>query len=79
MIINNMKLLYRSSRDGFNYLSIVNKINNKSNLLFLYSTGKDRIFGAFIQTKLENIDNGKFIKMKMLLLLVLIIIKNIKY
>ena len=52
MIINNMKLLYRSSRDGFNYLSIVNKINNKSNLLFLYLTGKDRIFGAFIQTKL---------------------------
>ena len=54
-ITKNMKLLYRSSRDGFNYLSIVNKINNKSNLLFLYLTGKDRIFGAFIQTKLENI------------------------
>jgi len=58
-MINNMKLLYRSSRDGFNYLSIVNKINNKSNLIFLYLTGKDRIFGGFIQTKLENIDlNG---------------------
>ena len=54
-----MNLLYRSSRDGFNYLSIVNKINNKSNLIFLYLTGKDRIFGGFIQTKLENINlNG---------------------
>ena len=58
-ITNNMKLIYRSSRDGFNYLSIVNKINNKSNLLFLYFTGNDRIFGAFIETKLENINlNG---------------------
>ena len=54
--INNMNLLYRASRDGFNYLSIVNKINNKSNLIFLYLTGADRIFGAYIKTKLENID-----------------------
>ena len=61
-ITNNMKLLYRSSRDGFNFQSIVNKINNKSNLLFLYLTGKDRIFGAFIQTKLENIGTGKIFK-----------------
>ena len=54
-----MNLLYRSSRDGFNYLSIVNKINNKSNLIFLYLTGNDRIFGAYIKTKLENINlNG---------------------
>ena len=60
-ITNNMKLVYRSSRDGFNYLSIVNKINNKSNLLFLYFTGNDRIFGAFIETKLENINlNGSY-------------------
>ena len=58
-ITNNMSLLYRSSRDGFDYLNIVNKINNKSNLLFLYLTGSDRIFGAFIETKLEDIDlNG---------------------
>ena len=57
--ITNINLLYRSSRDGFNYLSIVNKINNKSNLIFLYLTGKDRIFGAYINTKLENINlNG---------------------
>ena len=57
-ITNNMKLLYRSSRDGFNFQSIVNKINNKSNLLFLYLTGSDRIFGAFIETKLEDIDSN---------------------
>ena len=57
--ITKMNLLYRSSRDGFNYLSIVNKINNKSNLIFLYLTGNDRIFGAYIKTKLENINlNG---------------------
>ena len=57
--ITNINLLYRSSRDGFNYLSIVKKINNKSNLIFLYLTGKDRIFGAYINTKLENINlNG---------------------
>ena len=43
-IANNMKLLYRVSRDQINYQSIVNKINNKSNLLFLYLTGKDWSF-----------------------------------
>ena len=57
--INGLKLIYRSSRDGFNYLSIVNKINNKSNLIFLYHTNNKRIFGAFIKCKLDNIDlNG---------------------
>ena len=54
--INKMELLYRASRDGLSYSNIVNKINNKSNLIFLYLTGKDRIFGAFIQTKLTDID-----------------------
>ena len=57
--INNLNLLYRSSRDELKYLNIINKINNKSNLLFLYLTGEDRIFGAYIKTKLENINiNG---------------------
>ena len=57
--INNMKLIYRSTVDGFNYLSIVNKVNNKSNLIFLYYIENKRIFGAFIKTKLENINlNG---------------------
>ena len=58
-ITDNMKLLYRSSRDGINYLNIINAINNKSNLIFLYLTENDKIFGAYIKTKLENIDiNG---------------------
>ena len=57
--INNIKLIYRSTVDGFNYLSIVNKVNNKSNLIFLYYIENKRIFGAFIKTKLENINlNG---------------------
>ena len=57
--INNLKLIYRASKDGFNYLSIVNKINNKSNLIFLYHTNNKRIFGAFIKCKLDNINlNG---------------------
>ena len=54
-----MNLLYRSSRDEFNYLNIINAINNKSNLIFLYLTENDKIFGVYIKTKLENIDiNG---------------------
>ena len=58
-ITNNLNLLYRSSRDEFNYLNIINAINNKSNLIFLYLTENDKIFGAYIKTKLENIDiNG---------------------
>ena len=38
------------------------KINNKSNLIFLYYTGNKRIFGAFIKTKLENIKSDKYFK-----------------
>ena len=54
-----MNLLYRSSRDGFNYLNIINKINNKSNLIFLYLIEDKRTFGAFIKTKLSDINlNG---------------------
>lgn len=57
--LEKINLLYRTSRDGLDYLSIVNKINNKSNLVFLYLTGNERIFGAYIETKLKNIDlNG---------------------
>ena len=42
--------------------NIVNKINNKSNLIFLLLTGNKRIFGAFIKIKLENIKTGKHYK-----------------
>ena len=53
--INKIKLIYRKSRDGFGYDNIVNKIDNKSNLIFLYLTGDIRIFGNYIQTRLINI------------------------
>ena len=56
------KTLYRFTKDGIDITTIIDKINNKSNLLFLYLTGNKRIFGAFIKTKLENIEIGKFIK-----------------
>ena len=53
--INNIQLLYRASRDELNFENIVEKTNNKSNIIFLYNTGNKRIFGVFIKTKLENI------------------------
>ncbi len=57
-----MKLLYRYSKDGLEFQTIINKINNKSNLIFLYYTGNQRIFGAYIKTKLENIQHNKYFK-----------------
>ena len=60
--LNNIHLLYRASRDGLNFESIVKKINNKSNLIFLYNTGNKRIFGIFVKTKLENIEKNKYYK-----------------
>ena len=60
--INNIKLLYSSSKDGLKLENVVNKINNKSNLIFLYLTGNKRIFGAYIKTKLENIQHNKYYK-----------------
>ena len=56
--INKIKLIYRKSRDGLGYDNIVNKIDNKSNLIFLYLTGDIRIFGNYIQTRLINIRNS---------------------
>ena len=51
--INNIKLLYRASRDEFGLKGLENKINNKSNLIFLFLTGNIRIFGSFIKAKIE--------------------------
>ena len=53
--ISNMKLLYRASRDGLEFKNISDKINNKSNLIFLYLTGNERIFGNYTKVKLENL------------------------
>ena len=51
--IKNIKLLYRASRDGLNFNNLKDKINNKSNLIFLFLTGNSRIFGSFTSTKIE--------------------------
>ena len=58
--IDNIKLIYKATRDGDNYISVMNKINNKDNLIFLFLTRKKRIFGAYIKTKIENLNlNGE--------------------
>ena len=51
--IKNIKLLYRASRDGMKLENIKEKINNKSNLIFLFFTGKNRIFGTYIKVKVD--------------------------
>ena len=51
--MNNIKLLYRSSRDGLKLDDLKNKINNKSNLIILFLTGNTRIFGSFFKIKIE--------------------------
>ena len=51
--INNIKLLYRSSRDGLKLDDLKNKINNKSNLIFLFLTWNSKIFSSFIKIKIE--------------------------
>ena len=58
--ISNIKLVYRASKDGLQVTNIINKINNKSNLIFIFFTGNRRIFGVFI--KLENIQDSKYFK-----------------
>ena len=60
--INNMKLLYRESIDGFGLINVKNKINKKSKILFLYLTGNKRIFGAFINEKIDIRDNNCYLK-----------------
>ena len=59
--INNIKLIYRSNRDGLKLDDLKNKINNKSNLIFLFLTGNTRIFGSFIKVKIE-VKHDTFIK-----------------
>ena len=53
--INNTKLIYRASKDELEFKNIIDKLNNKSNLIFIYLTGNERIFGNYLQTKLENL------------------------
>ena len=61
--IYNMKLLFRASRDRLELNILKEKINNKSNLLFLFLTGNTRIFGTFIKSNIEiKIKNDTYIK-----------------
>ena len=61
--INNIKLLYRASRDGLKLNDMKDKINNKTNLIFLFLSGESRIFGSFAKTKVE-VDHNTYIKDK---------------
>ena len=61
--INNMKLLYRSSRDGLKLANLRDKINNKTNLIFLILSGNTRIFGCFIKSKIQ-VSHDNYIKDK---------------
>ena len=51
--IKSMKLLYRASRDGLKLKNLRDKINNKSNLIFLFLTGNTRIFGCVTKSRIE--------------------------
>ena len=53
--ITDTNLLYRASRDGVEFKNVADKINNKGNLIFLYLTGNERIFGNYVKIKLENL------------------------
>ena len=59
--IKKKNLLYRASRDGLNLSNLRDRINNKSNLIFLFLTGNTRIFGSFISAKIE-VEHQKYIK-----------------
>jgi hypothetical protein len=61
--INNIKLLYRANRDGLELDNLNNKINNKSNLIFLFLAGNIKIFGAFIKAKI-NVEHNTYTKDK---------------
>ena len=51
--IKNIKLLFRANKDWLNLKTLKDKINNKSNLIFLFLTGNSRIFGSFFSAKIE--------------------------
>ena len=54
-----MKILYRASKDGLKINNLKNKINNKSNLIFLFLTGNTRIFGSYIKAKI-NVEHNTY-------------------
>ncbi|CAD8201954.1 unnamed protein product [Paramecium pentaurelia] len=54
MIINQAKLIFQGTKDGFNQNSFWNKINGKSNLLMIFKTKKDVVFGSYSPCKWES-------------------------
>ena len=67
--IDKIQLLYRASKDGLGLNNFKEKINNKSNLIFIFLTGNARIFGAFIKSKIlaKHFFNMQRIKMPLFL------------
>ena len=57
--INKAELLYRATRDGHTFKNVVDKLKNKSNLIFIYLSGNERIFGNYLKTKLDNLGDNK--------------------
>ena len=62
--INKAELLYRATRDGHTFKNVVDKLKDKSNLIFIYLSGNERIFGNYLKTKLDNLgnENDKYYK-----------------
>ena len=57
--LKNMKLLYKATKDGIEFENVKNKVEGKTNLIFLFCV-ESKIFGAFINCKLDNIQSGKY-------------------
>ena len=57
--INDTKFKYRTSRDSLKFKSLVEKLKNKSNLIFIYLSGNERIFWNYLKTKLAHLENDK--------------------
>ncbi|CAD8125415.1 unnamed protein product [Paramecium sonneborni] len=56
--INQLKLIYQGTKDGLNSNSFWNKVNNKSNLIMIFKTNKDVIFGGYSPCKWQqNLNN----------------------
>ena len=51
---NNLKLLYRATRDGWEPIDWLNKCIGKENTIHLIHTGTDNVFGGFIGIKIPD-------------------------
>ena len=53
----NFKLLYRATKDGDNYISFHNKVDNKNSTLSIIETSKGLKFGVFLEIPFKGIEN----------------------